>query len=392
MVVIGGEARTLIYVRLGGSSVAIEREVFTALLGRSAMSGRVAYTQALESSGIGFDDLVLLARKAEIPYSLFFAPRELVEAQLSAKTGKLLAGISKQAFSLNSRSTVRLQDVELIVKDLLRKQEELKRRDRTLVANPLVGRLRRSGNSVEEDAAALRSTLGFSVADIRTCRSKQAALDFLVERFEAKQLLVSQSQQHYMAQPLPRGVKFSGLCVRDKIPYIFLTGGDQDENPEPAGRKLFTLVLLAVLVARGRFAPVSYSDQTSEPLLEREYQLAEEVLLPADELRNVDASSLAALKDCADSYRVTPSALAMRVRRLGLISRLQAETNSRPSHKSSQRALSRSSAPQSLSTPYVGMPRRVLPTDAPSVGPRIGVAEGFLQNRGPEQDQAGEDL
>jgi hypothetical protein len=384
----------LIYVRLGGSSVAIEREVFTALLGRSAMSGRAAYLKALESSDIGFDDLVALARKAEIPYSLFFAPRELVEAQLSAKTAKLLAGISKQAFSMNSRSTVRLQDVELIVKDLLRKQEELKRRDGTLVANPLVGRLRASRDSVAQDAEVLRSTLGFSVADIRDCGSKQAALDLLVGRFEARQLLVSQSQQHYMPQQLPRGVKFSGLCVRDKkIPYIFLTGGDQDENPEPAGRKLFTLVLLAVLVARGRFAPVTYSDQTSEPLVEREYELAEEVLMPADELCNADASSLDALKDCADSYRVTPSALAMRVRRLGVISRLLAESYLEAlAQEFAARPKPIARAPKSVNAVRRYAGAEVLPAHAPSVGPRIGIAKRLLQNRGLEQDQAGADL
>jgi hypothetical protein len=63
---------------------------------------------------------------------------------------------------------------------------------------------------------------------------------------------------------IPRGVKFSGMCVRDlKIPYIFLSGGDGGNNPEPAGRKVFTLVLLAVFVSRGKFAPVTYADHTA---------------------------------------------------------------------------------------------------------------------------------
>lgn len=55
-----------------------------------------------------------------------------------------MAGMSKEAFSINSRSQVRLSDVELIVKDLLRKQALLKRLDDTLVDNTIVGCLKRS--------------------------------------------------------------------------------------------------------------------------------------------------------------------------------------------------------------------------------------------------------
>lgn len=43
------------------------------------------------------------------------------------KTEALLRDLSKRTFSLNSRNRVRLSDVKLIVKDLLRKQELLKK-------------------------------------------------------------------------------------------------------------------------------------------------------------------------------------------------------------------------------------------------------------------------
>jgi hypothetical protein len=321
-----GRAREVITVRLGGSAVEIDREVFSALFGNSALSDRAPYRKALESSQIMFDDLVGLARKADIPYSLFFAPLPVVEAQLQRKTDKLLTGISKQTFSVNARSQLRVEDVELIVKDLLRKQEELKRRDPTLTVNRVVGCLRDSRRSVSEDAYVLRSALGFELSEMKQATSKQAGLDLLIERFEQKQLLVSQSQRNYMLQLPPREAKFSGLCVRDKkIPYIFLTGGDEDVNPEPAGRKVFTLMLLAILVAHGRFSPVSYSDQTSKPLVQREYMLAEEVLMPAGEFKTVDVSTLTAVKACADVYGVRPSAVTMRVRRLGIISRGSAD-------------------------------------------------------------------
>jgi hypothetical protein len=311
-----------IYVTLSGAHVPVERGVFTALLGESVVSGRKPYTQALSSSTIAFDMLVELARKAEIPYALFFAPQAVVDRQIKKKLDTLLAGVSKDTFSMNSRSRVRLRDVELIVKDLLRKQETLKKLDDKLAKNAVVGSLKNSRRTVTEDADKLRAALGFAVADIKAAKTKEAALDLLISRFESKQMLVSQSQLDYMPQRLPRGVKFSGLCVRDKkIPFVFLTGGDAGDNPEPVGRKVFTLVLLAVLVARGRFAPVTYDDYTCDPIETREYELTEEILMPTAEVVALDVSTLDAVKACAAVYKVTPSAFTMRARRLQLVDR-----------------------------------------------------------------------
>lgn len=304
----------------------VERSVFTALFDESVVSGRAPYLKALQTSTITFDALVDLARKAEIPYTLFFAPHQVVNQQLKKKTDTLLAGVSKETFSMNSRSRVRLRDIELIVKDILRKQELLKKLDNTLEKNRIVGVLRRSRNSVVQDAETLRSTLGFTTADVKAAKNKEAAFNLLIDRFEARQLFVSQSQQDYMPQRMPGGVKFSGMSVRDKkIPFLFLTSGDEGDNPEPAGRKVFTLVLLAVFVARGKFAPVTYNDRTGEPITNREYELAEEVLMPEAEVRHLDASTLNALRACADTYRITPSAFVMRARRLCMISRAEAD-------------------------------------------------------------------
>lgn len=312
-----------IEVRVGGADVPVDRSVFVDLLSNSVASERADYIHALEKSRIGFAELVSLSRVADIPYVLFFAPTPVVAAQLELKTEKLLAGISKQTFSMNSRSSVRLADVELIVKDLLRKQQLLKNLDKTLTDNDVVGCLARSRRTVEEDAEKLRSVLGFTNDHVKAARNKAAALEMLIDRLEERQLLVSQSQRTYMPQHLPTGVaKFSGLCVKDKkVPYIFLTGGDAGDVFEPAGRRVFTLVLLAVFVACGRFAPVTYDDRTKDPIVDREYRICEELLMPADEVRKLDLYDLEEIRHAADAYRVTPSAMVMRGRRLGRIHR-----------------------------------------------------------------------
>ena len=74
-----------------------------------------------------FKQFLKLAYQAQIPYPLFFAPIEVVEEQVRIKTEKLMAGFTKQSFSMHSRHKVNLCDVELIVKDLMRKQELLRR-------------------------------------------------------------------------------------------------------------------------------------------------------------------------------------------------------------------------------------------------------------------------
>lgn len=145
---------TTIDVMLNGKPVPIERRVFTALLDQSVVNDRAPVRKALETSRIPFRTLVELSRAAQIPYPLFFARFEVVDEQLKVKTAKLMSGFTKQTFSMHSRNRVRLADVELIVKDLLRKQELLKA-DKSLARNEVVGCLRRSRESVVNDASRL---------------------------------------------------------------------------------------------------------------------------------------------------------------------------------------------------------------------------------------------
>src|SRR5699024_745187 len=163
-------------------------------------------------------------------------------------------------------------DVELIVKDLLRKQGLAKKHDPSLVKNKIVGLLRRSRPTAREDAEILVHALGLDRDALRRARKKEAALEMIIERLEANQVLVSRSMRGFMPQLIE--VRFSGMTVRDsKVPYIFLAGGDHGDFQEPAGRQIFTLILMAVLVARGIFAPVSYDANSTAPDAGREYDI-----------------------------------------------------------------------------------------------------------------------
>jgi hypothetical protein len=222
---------TSVIVTLDGAQVPIEREVFTNLFRNSVVSNYAGVRRALDGRPLQLSELLQLSAQAQIPYPLFFAPKAVVEEQIRLKTEKLMAGFTKASFSMHSRHKVELRDVELIVKDLLRKQELLRKYDSSLTKNDLVGLLRNSRRSVVDDTNRLMSAVGFTRADLRGSKSKGAALDLLIGRLEDKQVFVSRSAQHYMPQEMPRHVKFSGMTIKDrKVPFIFLATGDEGEH------------------------------------------------------------------------------------------------------------------------------------------------------------------
>lgn len=309
-----------INVTLSGESIQIDQAVFRTLLDNSVAGLYTGYQSALESGSIKFADLVKLAKHGDIPYPLFFSPLELVEAQVEAKTQKLLNGIGKDTFQIGTRATVELREVELIVKDLIRKQELLKHYDKSLPTNKIVGLLSRVGKSTEEDATKLMDGIGLGQDDLRQCANKAKALDLLIERLESRQILVSRSVQNYMPQRLNR-VNFSGMTIRDKsVPYIFLAGGDHGDQQEPVGRTIFTLTLMAVLVARRIFKPVTWDGQSTGTDFGREYDIAGSILMPTGRMNEIAPLSLDDVKTAAGEFKVTPSAVTVRAMRLGQIS------------------------------------------------------------------------
>lgn len=313
---------TSVTVSLDGALLPIERDVFVALFSNSVVSSYAGVRNALDGRPLPFKDFLKLASQAEIPYPLFFAPMRVVEEQVRLKTKKLMTGFTKTSFSMHSRHKVELRDVELIVKDLLRKQEWLRRHDDTLIRNDLVGLLNRSQSSVVDDANRLMETIGLTRAELRAARTKESALDLLIKRLEAKQIFVARSAQHHMPQEMPPQAKFSGMTIKDnKVPFIFLATGNEGEHLEPSGRRLFTLVLLTVLITEGTFAPVNYDGHTKDETSPHAYQLTAEILMPASEMRAMNFPDLQSVRDAADNLKVTPSAVAMRARRLGRLDR-----------------------------------------------------------------------
>lgn len=306
-------------VTLVGETIDIDAGVFELLFDNSSVRRYKGYTTAIETGEIAFSELLKLAHKAHIPYPLFFAPKPVAAAQVELKTQKLLQGVKKGTYSLNSRATVDVADIELIVEDLTRKQELVKKFDPSLGRNPIVGMLKKSKGSPQRDAHALLSALGLTTTAIHAAKTKPAAVELLITHLEGAHILVSRSVNGFMPQTLSKAT-FSGLTVRDaKVPYIFLTGGSHGEAEEPAGRQVFTLALLAVLVARRVFMPVTMDARSITATPRQEYSIVAEMLMPSPLLRAASLSSLDEITEVSDKFKVTPSAIVVRAVHLGIL-------------------------------------------------------------------------
>lgn len=309
-----------IVVSRGKSTTTIERQTFKSLMEESWQREARECLKALETSRIRFTTLVELGRRAEIPYTLFFAPTAVAEEQLKRKRDILLRGVSKGTYSINSRGNVHLSDVELIVKDILRKQELLKKLEPSLPENGLVGSLRRSRRSVKADAEWLITELGVDRSYLLRVKTKELAVEHVIDHLEEHNIFVSQSMRNYMPQAIPKRAQFSGICIRDKkVPFLFLNNGDHRDSLEPAGRRLLTLALLTVCLARGKFQPVAYTDHSNDVIANHEYEVAEEMLMPAQSVSELNVASLDDIRAHADTFCVTPSAFLMRAQRLKLV-------------------------------------------------------------------------
>ena len=303
---------------MSGRSVEVDLDIYRSLFDNSVVHRLKKYDKSITQKSIPFADFVELSRKAEIPYTIFFAPKSFVDANIKRKNTALLQGITKRTFSINSRGSIEIRDIELIVKDILRKQGLLKTYKK-VGDNKLLDSLKYSRLSLVEQAENIREIIGLEISTIKIL-SKTRTLEYLINLLGDQNIFVSQSSRFFMPQLIHDSVTFSGVCIKDKkYPFIFLNNKDESKSFEPEGRKIFTLALLAVCIAKGKFSPLSYNEQSKSLVHDEIYRIAEELLMPKTSVDSITVNSIDDLKDRADILSVTPSALLMRLQRLGLL-------------------------------------------------------------------------
>lgn len=320
-------------VKVDRREVKVDKRNFVDLLDFPPVMDLNIYQEAIIDSKITLSNLKILAEKSCVPYPLFFAPRNVVLEQINNKNISIDNKIpSKKHLALASRGELKPQDIELIVRDLSRKQEFLKRRVlQNEIDNNLIGLVaKKMAQGVKHDIIAneIRSAVGIDLEQLRKQRKDQV-LDYLCKQMESRNVLVSFSSYNYMPQAVGKNLGFSGICIKDKkFPYIFINRRDGDENPkilETDGRQIFTLVCMLVCMSMNKFALNMNEQGQKDGSSNTVFSIAGEILIPKIDLDDVKVSSVEDLKKNAGIFKVTPSMFLMRLIEINSVSRRHAK-------------------------------------------------------------------
>ncbi|HEY1019267.1 MAG TPA: hypothetical protein VGE25_09730 [Sediminibacterium sp.] len=306
-----------LWVKIKKELVSIDKEVFTNLLDIPYVQEYAAYQKAISSNTIKLRELKELAERAEVPYPLLFAPLDVVQKQIDDNEQELEKKMAtKDEIILNFRGRMKNGDIALIVKDIGRKQmflknHVLKKHDENLYVG-IINKWISEGVRTDQIATKIREYFLIDLLEFRKY-SKEKALMYLRDKIESKNIFISVSSFRYMPQVISREIALSGFGVKDKhFPFIFLNTREGDEKPliiESEGRQIFTLISMLVSIGQNIFVLSSKKGQTKAQENKKIYSLAAEVLIPNNELKEVQLENLEKLKEKAHFFKVTPRML-----------------------------------------------------------------------------------
>lgn len=315
----GSEHDDLLSVAIDSKYIYINLSIFKQLFeGSSHVYYLTDYQRAVTERKIKINKLIELARKAQIPYSLFFAPKKLVDANIKHNEQLLFQGVDNGIISMAGRGNVEIKDINLIVKDIRKRQLFLAKYNKTVPENPIL-HIQREQDAQLYAKLVLKS-LNLDMDKLRDYKTKKSAYNFLVNELEHANILISRSQKGAMPQAIKKDIRFSGIAVKHKkYPAIFLYTKDESDIADPTGRRIFTIVLLLVCMSLNHFSPVSYDSNLQSPIEAKEYIIAEEILMPQEMVDGVVIESLNDIRNLSNIFKVTPSMVLMRLKRLKLI-------------------------------------------------------------------------
>lgn len=314
-------------VSVGRERVPINKKTFEKLLDVTYIKESSVYKKTISSGKISLSNLKAFAQTSGIPYPLFFAPDDIVDRHIKIKDQIIFQKIpSKEEIAFSTRGLVDIKDIELILLDLSRKQDFLKRRiTQNSIHNTYIGSLKNLLDqrvSVDEIARLVRASFEIDLVFLRSI-SKPDVLKHLINKVEAKNILVSLSSHNYMPHNLDRELMLSGFCVKDKkFPYIFINTRDGDDNPriiESEGRQIFTLMSMLVCIGFNQFFLSSKATGRKGDVSKISYSIASRILLPKDDLSGIAVDNLETLKEKAHYFRVTPSMLLYNLKELRIV-------------------------------------------------------------------------
>jgi Zn-dependent peptidase ImmA (M78 family) len=318
---------TTISVTTKDGDLTILKDVFITLLEQGSIPNLNSYKTAMVEGTIPFSDLKELASKADIPYALLFAPTLVMQSQRKNFETYVYGKLPSQNQILaTSRGKMHPKDVERIARDLITKQDLLKKLLPNTPDNTYIGigkKALNQGADIENVAQIIRNKLKISLSTLRLL-PKAEVLTYLIRHAEKQNILVSLSSGLYMPQRLKKDIEMSGMCIKDKkFPYIFVNTRDGDIDPlilESDGRQIFTLTTMLVCIALNKYILNLKNSSTFAGISGTPTSIAGAVLIPKNDLIGISIGSLTEIKALAKDFKVTPSMLIMRLREAGLLS------------------------------------------------------------------------
>ncbi|MBQ2638969.1 hypothetical protein IJF91_02815 [Candidatus Saccharibacteria bacterium] len=328
-----------IRVKIDSKYIYIKKSIFVDLFERSSFIHYYKdYERAKQSGEIKFSKLVELSRKGHIPYALFFAPEKLVSSNIKRDEDIIYSGIDRGGMYMAGRGNVDIKDIKLIVKDIRKRQMIMNKYHKNVPINAIIN-INTSGG-IEEVANRIVEALHINMEEVRAKADKTKAYECLVNQIEAANILVSKKQNGAMPQRVDSEVRFSGIALKDKhFPSIFLYSKDEDAVSDPVGRRIFTLILLLSCMAYKKYMPVSYDTDLRDIIESKEYIVAEEILVPRRCVEGISVRSIDDINNLAKDFKVTPSMMLMRLKRLGIIDKKDADAYFEELHEDRRLAL-----------------------------------------------------
>jgi len=298
----------------------LDKDVFELLFNHTIARRKAKFICALTSNAIQYDDFIKLSRTAEVPYPLFFLEKNVIKKIIAEYEKLVYFGVCKDQLAIASRGDINLADISLILKDITRKQNFLKKYMNN--KNSISGIYKRTRMNIVEQAQAMRDLLGYDIDKIEKL-SKEKTFNFLDYGLANNNVFISLYAHHYTPQEIDKSLQFSGIAINDKkCPFLFIKAGDNDSKIEPWGRRLFTAALLISCLCHGECKPVTMDGKSINLVDDFHYIFAEEFLMPEFYIKNETCSSIYDIHRLATRYSVSPAAITMRLFRLNIINEL----------------------------------------------------------------------
>ena len=178
------------------------------------------------------------------------------------------------------------------------------------------------GNSIATAVQAIETHFGIDRAVLWRKRNKQDAFEYLVGKVEKGGVNVAIGTSEPRLVPTTRNHRalyrnVSGFCLKSaNAPFAFVQMNMADEE-EPAGRRVYTLMMLVVLIGLDIFTvtrnwrPGQTRKSGEAEYLPKVHAIVCEFLLPRSALAKLRGETItqATVKELSDHYKLTPSAV-----------------------------------------------------------------------------------